>query len=88
MSLRGFSAFEAKFRAKMAKSAPADVLVAKQMKEGLSQGEIDEYRETFNKFDTDKGGTIDTKELGKLVRVLGSVMGVEGKNSSLKKIES
>ena len=65
MSLRGFSNFEAKFRAKMAKAAPADVLVARQMKEVL------EYRETFKKFDSDNGGSIDSKELGNLVRVLG-----------------
>ena len=63
--------FEAKFRAKMAKAAPADVLVAKQMKDGLTNDEVEEYRETFKKFDSDNGGSIDSKELGKLVRVLG-----------------
>ena len=71
MSLRGFSNFEAKFRAKMAKAAPADVLVARQMKDGLTNDEVEEYRETFKKFDSDNGGSIDSKELGKLVRVLG-----------------
>ena len=71
MPLRGFSSFEAKFRAKMAKAAPADVIVAKQVKDGLTKEEIEEYKETFDKFDSDKGGTIDAKELGKLVRVLG-----------------
>ena len=73
MALRGFSSFEAKFRAKMAKATPADVRVAKQVKDGLTKDEVDEYRETFRKFDNDKGGTIDSKELGNLVRVLGWV---------------
>jgi Ca2+-binding EF-hand superfamily protein len=62
--------FEAKFRAKMAKAAPADVLVAKQMKDCLTNDEVEEYRETFKKFYSDNGGSIDSKELGKLVRVL------------------
>lgn len=47
MSLRGFSAFEARFRAKMAQSAPTDVLVKKRIKDGLTQKEIDDYRITF-----------------------------------------
>ena len=47
MSLRGFSAFEARFRAKMAQSAPTDVLVKKRIKDGLTKKEIDDYRETF-----------------------------------------
>ena len=55
----------------MAKAAPADVLVARQMKDGLTTDEVEEYRETFKKFDSDNGGSIDSKELGKLVRVLG-----------------
>ena len=57
----------------MAKSAPSQVLVAKQVKDGLTKEEEEEYRVTFKKFDTDSGGTIDAKELGKLVRVLGCV---------------
>ena len=71
MSLRGFSSFEAKFRAKLAKAAPKDVLVAKQVKDGLTKEEVEEYMETFKKFDTYHGGTIDTDELGKLVSILG-----------------
>ena len=71
MALRGISSFEAKFRAKMAKTAPKDVMVNKQVKEGLTKEEEEEYKETFQKFDSDRGGTIDSKELGKLVRVLG-----------------
>ena len=71
MALRGFSGFEAKFRAKMAKTALPDVLVARQMKNGLTKEEEEEYREVFKRFDTDCGGSIDSKELGKLVRMLG-----------------
>ena len=71
MSLRGFSSFEARFRAKMALAAPTDVLVAKQIKDGLTKEEIEDYRETFKKFDADNNGTIDSKELGKLIRILG-----------------
>ena len=71
MSLRGFSSFEARFRAKMAMAAPTDVLVAKQIKDGLTKEEIEDYRETFKKFDADNNGTIDSKELGKLIRILG-----------------
>ena len=71
MSLRGFSSFEAKFRAKMAKAAPTDVMVAKQVKDGLTNDEVDEYQATFKKFDVDDNGTIDTKEFGKLIRILG-----------------
>ena len=37
MALRGFSAFEARFRAKMAQSAPTDVLVKRRIKEGLTE---------------------------------------------------
>ena len=47
MSLRGFSAFEARFRAKMAKSTPTDVLIKKKVKEGLSEKERADYRVTF-----------------------------------------
>ena len=71
MSLRGFSSFEARFRAKMALAAPTDVVVAKQIKDGLTTEEIEDYRETFKKFDADNNGTIDSKELGKLIRILG-----------------
>ena len=71
MSLRGFSSFEAKFRSQMAKAVPKEVMIANQVKEGLTKEEIGEYQETFKKFDMDHGGTIDTNELGNLVRVLG-----------------
>ena len=59
------------FRAKMAKAAPTDVLVIKKVREGHTDEEIAAYRATFNRFDTDGGGAIDSEELGKLVRVLG-----------------
>ena len=71
MSLRGFSGFEGKLRAHMAKAALPDILVASQMKNGLTNEEEDEYLDVFKKFDTDCGGSIDSKELGKLVRMLG-----------------
>ena len=71
MSLRGFSGFEAKFRAKMAKAAPPEVLVARKMKNGITKEEEEEYMEMFKKFDTDSGGSIDSTELGTLVRGLG-----------------
>ena len=71
MALRGFSTFEAKFRAKIAKAAPVEVLVARQVVDGLTAEEVQEYKDTFKKFDTDNGGSIDSKELGNLVRVLG-----------------
>ena len=71
MSLRGFSGFEQIFRAKMAKAAPTDVIVAKKVKDGNTDEEIAVYKETFKKFDTDGGGAIDSEELGKLIRVLG-----------------
>ena len=35
--------------------------------------QINEYRETFNRFDADGNGSIDAEELGKLIRVLGWV---------------
>ena len=41
---------------------------------GLSQQEVADYKRVFNKFDKDKGGSIDADELGKMVRVLGSVL--------------
>ena len=71
MSLRGFSGFEAMFRAKMAKAAPTDLQVIKKVKEGHTDEEIAAYKATFRKFDTDGGGAIDSEELGKLIRVLG-----------------
>ena len=55
----------------MAKSAPQNMMLAIQMKEGLTEEETEEYKETFDKFDDDYSGTIDTKELGNLVRGLG-----------------
>ena len=69
--MRGFSSFEARFREQMAKSAPQNMMLAIHMKEGLTEEEIEEYRETYEKFDGDGSGTIDTKELGNLVRGLG-----------------
>ena len=69
--LRGFSGFEQMFRAKMAKSVATDVLVVKKVKDGHTEEELEAYRATFNKFDTDGGGAIDSEELGKLIRVLG-----------------
>ena len=71
MAMRGFSSFEARFRAKMAKATPTEVLVKKKAKEGLTKQEIEDYKATFDKFDADGGGTIDSQELGKLIRVLG-----------------
>ena len=71
MAMRGFSNFEARFRAKMAKATPGEVLVKKKVKDGLTAQEIADYRETFDKFDADGGGTIDSQELGRLIRVLG-----------------
>ena len=71
MALRGFSTFEAKFRAKIVKAAPVEVLVARQVVDGLTAEEVQEYKDTFKKFDTKNGGSIDSKELGNLVRVLG-----------------
>ena len=56
----------------MAKAAPVNVLQTKRRNEGLTQQEIADYRRVFNKFDKDKGGSIDANELGNLVRVLGS----------------
>lgn len=41
------------------------------LQDGHSDEEIAAYRDTFNKFDADGGGAIDTAELGKLIRVLG-----------------
>ena len=55
----------------MAKAAPVEVLVARQVVDGLTAEEVQEYKDTFKKFDTDNGGSIDSKELGNLVRVLG-----------------
>ena len=43
------------------------------MKAGLTEREREEYRQTFKKFDTDGSNTIDTQELGQMIRVLGSV---------------
>ena len=69
--LRGFSNFEQMFRAKMAKVAPQEVMVAKKIKDGHSEEEVAAYRATFTKFDVDGGGAIDAAELGRLIRVLG-----------------
>ena len=71
MALRGFSSFEKMFRAKMAQTAPINVLTAKKKNDGLSQQELADYRRVFNKFDKDCGGSIDADELGTLIRVLG-----------------
>ena len=35
--------------------------------------QVAEYRATFSRFDADGSGNIDAEELGKLIRVLGSV---------------
>ena len=69
--MRGFSAFEARFRMKMATVAPKEVSIQKKIKEGLTEKELEDYRQTFNRFDADGGGTIDSDELGTLIRVLG-----------------
>ena len=69
--LRGFSNFEAMFRKKMAKAAPVEMLQMKNA--GLSEQEVADYKQVFNKFDKDNGGSIDVTELGNLVRVLGFV---------------
>ena len=71
MALRGFSSFEKMFRAKMAQTAPINVLTAKKKNDGLTQQELADYRRVFNKFDKDSGGSIDADELGTLIRVLG-----------------
>ena len=71
MALRGFSAFEKMFRAKMAQATPINVLTAKKKNDGLTQQELADYRRVFNKFDKDSGGSIDADELGTLIRVLG-----------------
>ena len=55
----------------MARSTPRNMMVAIQLKKGLTEEEVEEYRDTFDIFDNDCSGTIDTKELGNLVRVLG-----------------
>ena len=81
--LRGFSGFEQMFRSKMAKSAPTDVLVAKKVQEGNTAEEIAVYRATFKKFDTDGGGSIDSEELGKLIRVLGLVLTLKSLSSTI-----
>ena len=73
MALRGFSSFEKMFRAKMAQTAPINVLTAKKKNDGLTQQELADYRRVFNKFDKDSGGSIDADELGTLIRVLGFV---------------
>ena len=73
MALRGFSSFEKMFRAKMAQTAPINVLTAKKKNDGLTQQELADYRRVFNKFDKDSGGSIDADELGTLIRVLGLV---------------
>ena len=71
MALRGFSGFEQMFRAKIAKAAPTSVIVVRKVREGLTDEEREAYRTTFNKFDTDGGGAMDSAELGKLIRILG-----------------
>ena len=37
----------------------------------LTESQLEEFRETFNAFDKDMGGTIDGDELGDLMRTLG-----------------
>ena len=59
------------FRAKIARTAPTNVIVVKKVKDGLSAEEKEAYMETFKKFDTDGGGAMDSSELGKLIRILG-----------------
>ena len=49
------------------------MLQVRKKNEGLTQQEVADYKRVFNKFDKDKGGSIDADELGKLVRVLGLV---------------
>ena len=49
MALRGFSSFEKMFRAKMAQTAPINVLTAKKKNDGLTQQELADYRRVFNK---------------------------------------
>ena len=56
---------------KMATVAPKEVSIQKKIKEGLTEKELEDYRQTFNRFDADGGGTIDSDELGTLIRVLG-----------------
>ena len=69
--MRGFSGFEQMFRAKIARAAPTSVIVVKKVRDGLTDEEREAYMATFNKFDTDGGGSMDSAELGKLIRILG-----------------
>ena len=46
-------------------------MVAKKVKDGHSEADVAAYKATFEKFDIDGGGMIDSAELGKLIRVLG-----------------
>ena len=65
--MRGFSGFEQMFRAKIARAAPTSVIVVKKVRDGLTDEEREAYMTTFNKFDTDGGGAMDSAELGKLI---------------------
>ena len=38
---------------------------------GLSEEDVDDFREAFNNFDQDKNGSIDSKELATVLRSLG-----------------
>ena len=67
--MRDLLNFESMFRKKMAKATPVEVLQVRKKNEGLTQQEVADYKRVFNKFDKDKGGSIDADELGKLVRV-------------------
>ena len=41
------------------------------MTDDLKEGEIEEYKMAFSLFDKDRDGTIDEKELGPVMRMLG-----------------
>jgi troponin C len=42
-----------------------------QAREDLSQAQIDEFKQAFDIFDEDGGGDISTRELGKVMKLLG-----------------
>ena len=60
------------FRKKMA-NAPPVKLIQMRVERMKDSHNLRLLTKQFNKFDKDKGGSINVDELGKLVRVLGSV---------------
>ena len=58
------------------------------MTTNISEEQLEQCREIFNLYDKDKDGTIDARELGDIMRSLGSYPSYEEVNEMLKEVDT